>query len=163
MQVESCSKFWFQPKIEKQIVQHFNRELNNPNTSIIERCTDLASAKQSDIIAARNKNDDRLYRGRLISWDYDAFTKSYKATVCFIDYGHTQQCDLRDLYTFTMETEESTLPPRCFQCRLAEVQPSSGNISGGFKWDNEAIESFKTFVLDRDVKAQVIISNRFLF
>lgn len=155
MQVENCSKFWLQPKSEKEIVKFFNLELNNKDTKIIKQCINTSNIQPSEIIAARDYNNDKLYRARFISWDYDDIRKSYKGNVQFIDYGRTQQCDIKDLYTFTERTEQEGASPRAFECKLAEIQASTANLSGGFKWDAQAIELFKSFVLEREVKAQV--------
>lgn len=148
--------FWFQPKSEKQRVENFKKVLNDNTNGIIELCVDYEVVTHEDIIVARDRNDNKLYRARLVTWDYDQFTNEYKtATICFIDYGHTQKCDTVDLFVFTRANEMATMPPRCFQCRLAEIQPSTANISGGNMWDHDAINLFKRFVFDCDVKAEV--------
>lgn len=155
-QVEHCSKFWFQPKSEKQRVENFKRILNDPN-GIIDKCSDFNAVTHEQIIVARDHNDHKLYRARLVAWDYDRFTCDYRhAVVNFIDYGHTQKCDLDDLFVFTSNSELATLPPRCFQCRLANIEANTANVSGGNSWDYSAINFFKDIVFDRLVKAKVI-------
>lgn len=155
MQVENCSKFWFQPKSERKLVEHFDQELNQKFSKIIEPCTDYTALIQAQIIVARDENTQKLHRARLISWDYNDSIRNFKGTVCFIDSGRKQECHMNDLYIFTGQTEQITMPPRCFQCKLAEIQPSMANISGGNMWDRKAIETFNSFVLDRELKATV--------
>ncbi|XP_055295310.1 probable ATP-dependent RNA helicase spindle-E [Sitodiplosis mosellana] len=154
--IESCSKFWFRPNSELQRIEHFNRELNERSNQNIEACSDFFGITHDQIIVARDYDDNMLHRARFITWDYDAFTNEFKqATVCFIDYGHTQKCDTKDLYVFTRATEMATMPPRCFQCRLAEIQPSTINLSGGYMWDHRAIQQFKQLLLECEVKAEI--------
>lgn len=124
---------------------------------MIESCNEFLSIKHDQIIVARDHNDNKFHRARLVATDYNEFTNEFKdATVCFIDYGHTQKCTKNDLYVFTRDNEMATLPPRCFQCRLAEIQPSTVNLSGGNMWDHCAIQQFKKIMLNCQVKAEVI-------
>lgn len=153
MQVENCSKFCFQPNSEKQRIELYNQELNNNNNanSIIESVQDFVALSKlgKTIIVARNHDDHKFYRARLTSSDNNKF----KITVCFIDYGRKQNCQIDDIYVFKRQTEQATMPQRCFQCRLAEIQP---NLASGNLWDSKAIELFKVFSVDREVKAEVI-------
>lgn len=108
---------------------------------------------------ARNHIDQKYYRARLIGYDFNGQTMTFKGTVCFIDTGLTQKCELADIFMFTKQgelTEQATMPPRCFPCRLAEIQPSTSNISGGYLWDREAIDLFNQHTQRGEVKAQVI-------
>lgn len=118
---------------------------------MIEGCTDLITIPRDKIFVARD-GDGTLYRARLVALDEDM--KS--ATVSLIDIGRTLKCLPSHVYMFKQDNELSSLPPRCFQCRLAEIQPSTANISGGYMWDSDAIELFKFFADDCEVKAEVI-------
>lgn len=131
--------------------------MNQHDTSIIEPCTDYTVITQikSTNIVARDHTDRKLYRARLISWDYDNIEGIFNGTVCFIDTGRKQKCRLNDLYVFTQQIEQAKIPPRCFQCKLAEIQPSMYNLSGGNMWDRGAFELFNSFIFDREVKAEV--------
>lgn len=130
--------------------------MNEPgHKRIIEPCVDYLQLNQTMILVARDQTDQKLYRARLIAWDYDQYSKIFKGTVCFIDTGRTQKCQLEDLFMFTQEIRQSKLPPRCFQCRLAEIQPSTANISGGHMWDRDGVERFKSLVNNIKVKAEV--------
>lgn len=157
VQVENCSKFWFQPKNERQKLEFFSQELNLNLNDIIKPCHDFATLIEihSEIIVARNHEDQRLYRARLIYWHYDETKDIFNGTVCFIDTGRKQKCKLNDFYIFTKKSDQSTMPAKCFQCKLAEIMPSMSNLSGGNVWDCGAIELFKGFIFDREIKAQV--------
>lgn len=92
----------------------------------------LAGFSKSDdvdtnsVIAALDKSNGLLYRARILSIDcvdLDDTSDSKLYTVFFIDYGHTAQCELSGLRCI-LSHELQNLPPRCFECRLAEVQPA---------------------------------------
>lgn len=155
--MESCSKFWFQPNDERQTVALYNQQLNQKyNQEIFAPCTENdLPLNRSTIYVARCYDDGKFYRARVISYDSNV---TFKAAVCFIDTGRTQKCEMADIFVFTKlgETEEqATMPPRCFPCRLAEIQPSTSNISGGYLWDREAIDLFNTYAVGCEVKAEV--------
>lgn len=156
--MENCSKFWFQPTTERHIVSFYVQQLNQRDQDMFVPCTknDLP-LNRSTIYVARNHSDNKFHRARLISYDCSS-QMTFKGTVCFIDTGCTQKCELGDIYVFTKHSEtleQATMPPRCFPCRLAEIQPSTSNISGGYFWDREAVELFKRHTTQCEVKAEV--------
>lgn len=156
--MENCSKFWFQPRKERPIVEKYEQELNEQN--ICKPCDDYTDLNRTMIIAVLDHIDGRLYRARLTDFDCDS-SMSFKGTACFIDSGRSQKCTLKDIYLFTDSSiEQSQMPPRCFPCRLAEITPSMSNISGGFMWDREAIDLFNEFSRDGYVTAQVKMKDR---
>lgn len=154
-QVENCSKFWFQPESVKRMVEFYVRELNENGQEISKPCTDYSDLNRTMIIAVRDQIDNKLRRARLNEFNCDSISMKFKGIASFIDTGRTQKCELKDIYLFTRPVEQSQMPPRCFPCRLAEVQPSTSNISGGFMWDREAIELLNKFALHIKVKAEV--------
>lgn len=135
------------------------RELNRSDQDLFVPCTDDdLPLNRSTIYVARNHCDQKFYRARLIGYDFNSQTMTFKGTVCFIDTGLTQKCELADIYLFTKRgelLEQATMPPRCFPCRLAEIQPSTSNISGGYLWDRAAIELFNGYTQQKEVKAEV--------
>lgn len=160
--MENCSKFWFQPNAERQTAAFYVRQLNQGNQSdqdLFVACTDDdLPLNHSTIYVARNHSDQRFHRARLIGYDFNSQTMTFKGTVCFIDMGLTQKCEPADIYLFTKKgemLEQATMPPRCFPCRLAEIQPSTSNISGGYLWDRAAIELFNRYTERTEVKAEV--------
>lgn len=117
-------------------------------------CFDDDIIEKSTIIVARNRLDDRLYRARVLNWYKGKF--EVQCEVLFIDFGFVQKdCSKHDLYTFKGYSEASKMPPRCFECCLAEIQPSASNLSGGSKWDYKAVEKFERMVFGKEVTAKV--------
>lgn len=156
--MENCSKFWFQPTAERQTVASYGQQLNHRDQDIFVPCTeDDFPLNRTTIYVARNYSDEKFYRARLISYEFTS-QMAFKGTVCFIDTGRTQKCERADIYVFTErgETMElATMPPRCFKMRLAEIQPSTSNITGGYLWDREAIAFFKENTMGCEVIAEV--------
>lgn len=123
-------------------------------------CTDDdLPLNRTTIYVARDHSDEKFYRARITSYDFNSHTMTFKGTVCFIDTGRTQKCELADICKFTKKGEltvdQATMPPRCFPCQLAEIQPSTSNISGGYLWDRKAIELFNEYTMGCAVKAEV--------
>lgn len=158
IQVENCSKFWFQPSELHATVVNYARQLNQCNQDLFVPCTDDdLPLNRTTIYVARDYSDNKFYRARLISYNFSS-QMTFKGTVCFIDTGHTQKCELKDIYVFTKRGETlevALMPPRCFPCRLAEIQPSTSNISGGYLWDRGGIDLFKQYTSRNEVKAEV--------
>lgn len=154
LQVVSCSKFWLQPSDEKSKVDWYSETLNALNCPYIEMCFDDDIIDKNTIIVARNRLDNRLHRARVLNWYKEK--SEVQCEVLFIDFGFVQKdCTKDDLYTFKRYFEAAKMPPRCFECCLAEIQPSASNLSGGSKWDYQAVEQFKRTVLGKEVTAKV--------
>lgn len=114
--------------------------------------------KHDQLVVVRDKNDGLFHRARIIASEHDEYSKEFKhGTVCFIDYGHTQKCEPKDLYVFLVNDGMATMPARCFQCRLAEIQPSTVNLSGGNMWDQRAIEQFKQCLWNHRLTIEVSV------
>lgn len=128
--------------------------LNVRDCSFIEKIFDDEIIDKATTIVARNENDGNLHRARLLNCGLRV-RSSAQCTVLFIDFGYTQKCELNELYTFKEKNNVASMPPRCFECCLAEVQPSTANLNGGNTWDHKAIELFKLHTLENHVKAKV--------
>lgn len=102
--------------------------MNRGAEDIIYHCDDYMAITQASIIVARDHNDDKLYRARLIGWDYDINSKMFRGSVRFMDSGRSQKVTMSDLFLFQQDIEQSKMPERCFECRLAEIQPSTANV-----------------------------------
>lgn len=137
--------------------------MNQRNQDIFVPCIDDdLPLNRTTIYVARNHSDQKYYRARIVAYDFDSQTMTFKGTVCFMDTGLTQKCELADIFKFTKNgesIEQATMPPRCFPCRLAEIQPSTSNISGGYLWDRKAIVLFIQLTQRGEVKAEVIKNN----
>lgn len=73
--------------------------------------------------------------------------------VLLIDNGKVIKCELRNLFKYCSETAKKNffnLTPRCFECRLTNVQPANG-----VSWSNELISLFKQKALGKEVEIEV--------
>lgn len=65
------------------------------------------------------------------------------------------ECQIDNMYRYISDIKKFVdLPPRCFECRLAEMQPSQINYPDE-KWSLEAIEMFKGYVDQRIIEIEV--------
>lgn len=159
--MDSCSKFWFQPLSEKETVESYDKILNEPDCSIIEPYSVDEPIDKKTIIVARNKTNGRLCRARILASTKCSSRLTYK--IIFIDIGQTQDCSVDDLFNFNVKVSASQLPPRCFECCLAEIQPSTVNVNGGNLWDFASIDLFKRFDQGKRVVAKVFLKLKFIF
>lgn len=102
-----------------------------------------------------NRENDKLQRARLIAWERNEGQGYFECTIRFIDTGKTQKIRSTQLFKFKMPVEPSKMPPRCFQCCLAEIKPITINISGGSKWDVDANAFMKNTVKNKKIKTEV--------
>lgn len=76
----------------------------------------------------------------------------------FIDFGNTHKCVLKDLRRFRgVSSHFLTLPPYCYQCSLAFIQPSQVNAPDGV-WRAEAIKMFvdKTDGIELEIEVSIL-------
>lgn len=72
-----------------------------------------------------------------------------------IDFGITDYFEFDYLRNPQMiALDFMKLPPRCFECSLAELQPSTINCPDG-KWPSEAIKCFEEFIGDGEIEAEI--------
>lgn len=95
----------------------------------------------AEVLVARNPDDGNFYRAKVINIDQNNEENVF--TVNFIDFGNTVKCNVREMRKFRNEsfTTQTTLPARCFPCRLAEIQPSVIHTTNN-AWSQEANELF---------------------
>lgn len=105
-----------------------------------------------------NREDGKYQRCRLIAWELNETKDFFDCTIRFIDTGKTQKVPSTQLFKFKIPVEQSKMPPRCFQCCLAEIKPITINTSGGSKWDVDANAFMKAKVMNQKIKAEVIFS-----
>lgn len=152
--MDSCSKFWFQPLNEKDRVKKYSKILNDPQFVQYYESVDSDKIDKRLLLVVRDRKSDRLLRAQVCKVDRSRPQKP-KFTVMFIDFGHKQECSLDELYTLKLKDDELQMPPRCFECRLAEIEPSTLNRTAGNYWDYDAVELFKTKMRDVKVVAKV--------
>lgn len=75
--------------------------------------------------------------------------------VRLIDTGKILDCNHQQIFKYCGKQRKfMDLPPRCFECGLAQVQPSQVRYPNGH-WPNEAIELFKRNTDQRTVDIEV--------
>lgn len=116
--------------------------------------------KNRNIVARDKKDGNRLHRARIIDYKLNARSRKRVFLVNFIDFGHSQECSVEDLFVFTKNDEAYKMPPRCFQCCLAEIKPSTVNQTCGYSWDTTAKEEFEEFAKGSTVDVKVIYIDR---
>lgn len=130
---------------------------NDLNSPFIENYKVNDAVDKSDtIFGARNHKDGQIYRARILHVKSQV-GEQFKCIVSFIDFGYTQECTETDLFNIKQECDAATMPARCFECCLAEIQPSTMNLTGGNTWEKEAVELFKKQTLEKSLIAKVII------
>lgn len=109
------------------------------------------------MIAAHDKQKDIYLRARVLSADFDEATESSLYFVTFIDYGYTGLCEPNELFRL-LDSEIQNIPPRCFECRLAEVQPAVIK-SETHDWSQEANDIFRQSIDDTDGRVTAEVSH----
>lgn len=133
-------KFWFQSTDENSMVNNIFDELNQLNTDIepFEKPYDI---ELGQILAAPGPNTDDYYRARVehISqskseqWSFDVF---------YIDIGSSDSVEFCKLRRFRgVSAQFVDVPARVFECRLAEIAPSSLNATKS-QWTDNAKAMF---------------------
>lgn len=85
--------------------------------------------------------------------------------VRFIDFGNTKICRLDQLKRFRgVSSKYLSIPPYCFQCSLAFIQPSQVNMPNGV-WtdDSKHIFSSKTDGIEIKIEVKCLKSIEFGF
>lgn len=72
-----------------------------------------------------------------------------------MDFGNTEKCKLSDVRRFRgVSVGFMAIPPRCFECSLAQVQPSIINAPDGL-WPIKANTLFRELTEGEKVEAEV--------
>lgn len=125
-------------------------ELNNYGSDI-EPFADPTDVKNGQILAACLNGD--YHRAKIICSTKSEAGVLYKCN--FIDFGYDSDVEFDKLRRFRGVSAQFTdIPPRVFECRLAEVQPSSLN-SERCTWTIEANRFFEGLVTGIVVLARV--------
>lgn len=118
---------------------------------------DTDDIETNGVIAARDKRNGTYYRARILGADFDEATDSLLYSVFYIDYGHTGLCKLTEMRRL-LNYEMQNLPPRCFECRLAEVQPAIIQSETN-DWSQEANDKFRDMIDDADQRVTAEVSH----
>lgn len=131
------------------MINIFN-ELNNFGSDI-EPFADPTEVKNGQILAACLNGD--YHRAKILCSTRSETSVLYKCN--FIDFGYDHEVKFDKLRRFRgVSAQFADIPPRVFECRLAEVQPSSMNSERGV-WTTDAKRFFEGLVHDIPVLAKV--------
>lgn len=79
----------------------------------------------------------------------------YIHQIRFLDYGFIRDdCKLETLRLVESDSEFMDLPPRCFECSLAQLQPSVLMSPSG-TWDSDAVKWFRNVAANRHLSIEV--------
>lgn len=132
------------------MMENIFKELNNFGSDI-EPFTDPTQVKNGQILAACLNGD--YHRAKILCSTKSETGVLYQCN--FIDFGYDHLVEFDKLRRFRgVSAQFADIPPRVFECRLAEVQPSSMNLDR-CTWPIEAIQFFEGLVGNADVLAKV--------
>lgn len=104
-QVDSCSKFWFQPLNEKERVKKYSEILNDPQFAKYYQSVDSNKIDKRLMLVVRDRKSDRLLRAQVCNVDRSGLREP-KFIIQFIDFGHKQECSSDELYTLKLKDDE---------------------------------------------------------
>lgn len=159
LQIDSCSRFWFQPEIEFVKVQEFEDYLKNYRKTVLRPLSknDRMQVGKVLIVAISDCSDLRYHRAKIVA--VTAQDARYK--VKMIDFGKVIDCSENQFYEYCGTSRKFIdLPPRCFECGLAKVQPSQIRYPDGL-WPNAAIDLLKFETNQRLIEIMVSCSIKF--
>lgn len=82
-----------------------------------------------------------------------------KFKVRLVDTGKKLDCNTENVYEYCGKRNSFfDLPPRCFECALAEIQPSQIRYPNGI-WSSEAIALFERETTKRIIELEVTLNN----
>lgn len=110
------------------------------------------------MIAARDKRNGTYFRARILGADFDEESDSLLYSVFYIDYGHTGLCKLEEMRRL-LNDEMQKLPPRCFECRLAELQPAIVHSETN-DWSQEANDTFRELIDEADQSVTAMVRHK---
>lgn len=141
LQIDSCSRFWFQPEIESVKVQEFQDYLKNYRKTVLRSLpkNDGIQVGRSLIVALSGCSDFKYHRAKIVA----VADQQDRYKVKLIDFGEVIDCSEKQFFEYCGSSRKFIdLPPRCFECGLAEVQPSQLRYPDGL-WPNAANDLIK--------------------
>lgn len=149
--VESPHRFFVRSSDENSLMRTIFDELNGE----LEPFATWDAVKVGSVVAARYCGE--FHRAKVIDVIRSANRHSYRVRI--MDFGMFAQVyldDLRQLLGVAGQFKE--IPPRVFECRLAEVQPSSMASDKGV-WTTDSVNAFGELIkgMTTDVCVEVKI------
>ncbi|XP_055325146.1 probable ATP-dependent RNA helicase spindle-E isoform X2 [Sitodiplosis mosellana] len=149
--IEACNQFWFQPETEWYKVSEFETYLRNYRKEVLEPLSiDTESLIGQLIIVSIDACSGITYhRAKILAFNAEL------CRVRLIDTGKVLECNTECIYRYCGRLRTFfDLPPRCFECRLAQMQPSQIRYPSG-NWPIEAITLFRNKTEQRTIEIEV--------
>lgn len=143
--VDTPHRFFFQSRDEQTFVRQIFDELNAGSAKLrpFRQPQDVLRGRAVVVVV-----DGARHRGRISHVIQHAQDAAWMYQVRLIDFGAEHQCKFGDLLRYDLTTAQyAEVPPRAFECRLAEVQPSQLTAEKGL-WTADAVLAFRTLVCD---------------
>lgn len=145
--VDSPYRFFFQTRDEQSFIRQIFDELNIGSAAATLR----PFAQPQDVrrgAAVVVTVDGARHRGRITHVQH-AQDATWLYQVRLLDFGSVQECRFADLLRYgpvgSASAQYADVPPRAFECRLAEVQPSQLTAEKGL-WTADAVQAFAGLV-----------------
>ncbi|CAG9798816.1 unnamed protein product [Chironomus riparius] len=157
--VEHCNKFYFCPRVA------YNTRIDLPDRRYESVLEDIKSLLKTAILDPVNI-DQKIQPGQIIIYkkakdilraELIRYVRDDLVEIYVMDRGTNILVTPKYIYTFQKDIATNklkTYPPRVFECKLKEIEPSCMQ-SFGNKWSGEAIEYFKANVLNKDAIIKV--------
>lgn len=109
-------------------------------------------------------NENIYKRGHILEYPED---NNFMFKVLLIDYGNIIECTVYSFFTGTAVTRAQRqditrsffkLPPLCYECKLAEIQPTATQQYG---WNKKATEEFKELVSNKIIQLELYAFNNY--
>ena len=132
---DSVHSFWCQRKATMTQLDVLMEKIEAASAS----AKPLANPRSGNCCIAKYTADEGWYRARIMK------ASGGKATVHFIDYGNTEECDGSSLKE--LSAEHASLPAQAVRCSLEGLAAVS---------DRKAVERFEELTMDQDCELKVI-------
>lgn len=139
-------------------IRSFNQSLLQSRKNLVKRFNGLDEISVGQVLLVKThlpfESAAEYYRAKVLhinsSW---RAPKTYR--LFLIDFGITDHFEFDYLRDPRMIASDfMKLPPRCFECSLAELQPSTINCPDG-EWPRAAQKCFEEYVKDGEVEADI--------
>ncbi|EDW81074.1 uncharacterized protein Dwil_GK11214 [Drosophila willistoni] len=150
--IVSCGKFFFQPLELADSITNMSEHINSPK-NLSHYVVDAGSITKNLKLLAKRVDD--FQRAQVIR--VETHSHQYpKFRVRFIDYGDIAVVPMDQLRFMSnqLKREYDDLPPRCFECRLALVQPAA-LTSNYNRWPIKANEMVRKIAMDGRVEMEI--------
>jgi ATP-dependent RNA helicase TDRD9 len=154
--VEHCNKFWFQPlnEVNEQTLTTIQSTLNTQRLKAFDKPADI---NIDQLVAAPYSDEscgELYFRARVL----EALVEAHDNVlffVQFIDYGNFDHIPFQKLRMLeNLKNDVGDIPPRSFECKLCEIEPSMIDATRG-RWTKNAVQRFVALTKNKALKVDV--------